>query len=67
MPVADKKLIAVLETRTRDGLVEGLCKYDDGSEEWKLPASVEVQVVNDRTGESAEVSDVTIRGANPCE
>lgn len=61
-----KTLIGVLKTRVRDGQLEGLCKYSDGSQEWKPPASVDVQVVNDRTGESAEVRDVKIGGASEC-
>lgn len=43
--------------------LEGLCLYSDGQREWRAPSSVQVQIVNDRTGEQVPVSDVRLAGA----
>lgn len=66
--MADRELVRVLDHRTViGGGIEGLCEFSDGSREWRRPANVEVSVVNERTGEHAEVSDVKIEGVGPCE
>lgn len=62
MPPAERTLLRVAETRMRDGKLEGLCVYSDGSQEWKPPAKATVEIVNDRTGEAAEVTEVKIGG-----
>lgn len=59
-------VVELLETRTRDGQLEGLVRLSDGSQEWRAPSSVEVTVTNDRTGEDAQVSNVKLGGPS-CE
>lgn len=66
MTPSGRTLVEVKETRTRDGVLEGLCVYDDGSEEWRPPSNVTVEIVNDRTGEAVEVTDAKIGGVT-CE
>lgn len=57
-----RKLVGVGETRMRNGQIEGLCEFDDGSSEWRPPAKVEVEVINDRTGERADVTNIRVGG-----
>lgn len=61
----ERKLVRVSDVRTVEGGgVEGLCEYEDGTSEWRPPDVASVEIVNDRTGESADVTDVKIGGAS---
>lgn len=64
MEHTERKLVEVKDQRMREGVLEGLCVYDDGTEEWREPTSATVEIVNDRTGETVQATDVKIGGVS---